>query len=92
MTTMYRRRRVFIDSFSGPAADLKFGKRNSTNVLHALAADPKVSCFDMSELDWLRRGVETLKSQGLVKNMPAAYPWCRYEVTPEGRAVIESTK
>jgi hypothetical protein len=72
---------VIVDSFSGPAAELPRGKRTPENVLAALRKRPRVSCFDMSEhYRWLPGCIEELKRRGAIKDVPADYPWCVYEV------------
>ena len=41
--------RIYLDSFSGAAADLPPSKRTPGHALRALARDTRVSTFDMSE-------------------------------------------
>ena len=81
--------RVFLDSFSGGAADLKKAQRNRDNVLGALDKDPRVSCFDLSEHHWLWSLIVELKTAGLINEVTEPYPWNRYEITEAGRKVLE---
>lgn len=72
---------VFLDSFSGPAADLPKHMRDPEGVLIALHKNPRVSTWDMSENGWLRDCIASLKASGKiteVENEP--YPWLRYEI------------
>jgi len=83
--------RVFIDSFSGPAADLPKGARTPENVLEALRKNGRVSTWDMSENGWLRNCIgQLLKDADIVEIKDEQYPWLRYRVvralpTPSGR-------
>lgn len=72
--------RVFLDSFSGPAAELKGGQRTSANVLAALAKNPRVSTWDMSENPWLYACIKELKTAGKIIEKDEPYPWHRYEI------------
>lgn len=70
---------IFLDSFSGAAADLKPSERTSDNVLAALRRDPRISTWDMSEQPWLYRCIKDLINDGLIiedKNEP--FPWHRF--------------
>ena len=80
---------VFLDSFSGAAADLpKRQHRDEAAVMRALLNDPKVSCFDRSEYPALDRTLVDLKKRGLIGEVHASYPWHRFHVTPEGLEVL----
>lgn len=75
---------IFLDSFSGAAADLKRGQRTPESVLTALRKNPLVSTFDMSENAWLSSCIDDLKRAGHItedKNEP--YPWHRYVVVAQ---------
>jgi len=77
---------VFLDSFSGAAAELKGKNRTSKNVLSVLAKHPRVSTFDMSDLGWLRDIIESLLQRGLIVEVTEPYPWHRYKVTNDRAA------
>lgn len=73
--------RVFLDSFSGLAAELPRAKRTPADVLAALRLNPRVSTFDMSECPWLVRCIDTLKGDNkIVEDKNEPYPWHRYVV------------
>jgi hypothetical protein len=85
-------RAIFLDSFSGAAADLKKGQRNEANVLAALAKSPRVSTWDM-EAARLRSCLKRLTLDGLiVEDKAEPYPWHRYTVTPAGRAALAAAQ
>lgn len=71
-----------IDSFSGPASDLKGKNRAPENVLEALRKKPLLSCFDMSEHVWLQNCIATLERAGKIKadTTSVGYPWIKYKV------------
>jgi len=72
---------IFIDSFSGPASDLKPAHRTPNRVLDALAKNPRVSTWDMSELAWLRGCIDILLRDGMVaEDKSEPYPWHRFNV------------
>lgn len=72
---------IFLDSFSGSAAELRPSQRHPDGVLAALRKDPRVSTFDMAELHWLRGCIDTLKQQGRITECKGeAYPWHRYTI------------
>jgi len=75
---------IFIDSFSGAAADLKKGSREPINILNALKDDPRVSTWDMSETPWLRNRISLLIKDGLLAELDEPYPWHRYKITEKG--------
>jgi DNA-binding PadR family transcriptional regulator len=81
---------MFIDVFSGDAAYLPKGQRNSENVLQVLAKHPLVSTWDMSELSWLRAAIEDLEQHKFIVELDEPYPWHRYALTDAGRAVLEN--
>jgi hypothetical protein len=74
--------RAFLDSFSGAVTSLPPSQRTDAGVLAALRTHPLVSCFDMSELGWLRVIVAELERRGLVRREidPPGYPWIAYRV------------
>lgn len=77
------RKAIFLDSFSGHAAELPRGKRTPADVLEALKRDPRVSVWDMGDLPWLRNAIGDLIEAGsIVYDASEPYPWCRYEVKP----------
>ncbi len=80
---------MHICSFSGLAADLPTKDRNDQSVLSALARDPKVSTWDMSELVWLRQIIERLKHRKLIRSLESPYPWRYYEITDKGKKQVE---
>ena len=80
--------RIHIDSFSGPASDLKRGHRSSENVLAVLSTQPRVSTWDMGEHDWLRSCIADLRKRGLIVEAAQPYPWHRYELTDAGRLLM----
>ncbi len=77
-------------SFSGDAAELPKGKRKPMDILAVLARNPRVSCFDLSDLDWLANGCHDLRVAGLVEYdiTTVGFPWVRYPLTDKGRAAI----
>lgn len=74
---------VFIDSFSGPAADLKGSRRTPDNVLTALKKNPRLSTWDMSP--WLQGCISILEKEGAIKDVPEPYPWHRWEILEEAK-------
>jgi len=83
--------RIYIDSFSGAAADLPPSKRTPGHALRALARDPRVSTFDMSESCWLRGCIDALVQLEYIKPDPAEpYPWHCYTITDKGRERLEA--
>lgn len=83
---MSRRGAIFLDSFSGAAADLPKGQRNADNVLRALAKMPRVSVWDMEQA-WLRNCLSRLTLDALiVEDKAEPYPWLRFNITQAGRA------
>lgn len=76
---------VNIESFSGMAALLPASSRTPADILAALGECPFVSTFDMSELPWLRQGIESLLRNRKIVERPVDYPWHYYEaVKPDG--------
>jgi hypothetical protein len=70
-----------LDSFAGPVALLPPGKREQGDILEVLREFPLVSCFDLSELPWLRLGIASLERRGLIRDdRKEPYPWVRYVV------------
>jgi len=87
--------RVILCSFSGSLGELPKGKRTVQNALQVLAADPRVSTFERGTA-WLESLLAELLGLGLVTEDHAEpYPWHRFNLTDEGRAVLahkEQTK
>lgn len=72
---------IFIDSFSGLAADLKPRQRTPAGVLAALRCNPRVSTWDMSEKPWLCGCINTLIREGrITEDKSEPYPWHRYVI------------
>jgi hypothetical protein len=72
--------RIFIDSFSGSAADIKPKQRTVENLMAVLKKSPRISTWDFSENHWLHRLVADSKKQGLVSEIDEPYPWHRFKV------------
>lgn len=73
---------AFLDSFSGAAADLPPSRRSDADILAALRKSPRVSVWDMSEVAWLRLGIQSLERRGLIRDdRKEPYPWIRYTLT-----------
>lgn len=79
---------IHVDSFSGGVANLKPKHRQPIDVLGALAKDPRVSTFDMSESVWLWQGIKSLKDGGLITELDEPYPWHKYALTGAGWAML----
>ena len=78
--------RIYIDSFSGSAAELHPSQRTPGHVLQTLTRDPRVSTFDLSELRWLAGCIYTLTQAEYINSAPSEpYPWHRYTITDKGR-------
>ena len=78
--------RIYIDSFSGSAAELQPSQRTPGHVLRTLTRDPRVSTFDMSESRWLAGCIDVLVQAEYIKSDPSEpYPWHRYTITHKGR-------
>ena len=78
--------RIYIDSFSGSAAELQPSQRTPGHVLRTLTRDPRVSTFDLSELRWLAGCIYTLTQAEYINSDPSEpYPWHRYTITDKGR-------
>lgn len=72
---------AMVDSFTGPAADLKGADRTPDKVLDALRRSPRVSTWDMSEHAWLRSCLDTLAKAGrITEDRSEPYPWHRFKV------------
>jgi hypothetical protein len=84
---------VIACSFSGAAADLPPRKRSDTDILEALRLSPRVSVWDMSELSWLRSGIQSLERRGLIRNdRKEPFPWIRYTLTEAATRPPEDTE
>ena len=80
---------VYIDSFSGGAAELsKREQGDHMAVLRALCNDNRLSCFDRSEYPKLERPIQDLKKLQYIEELTEPYPWCRFFVTPTGLAAL----
>jgi hypothetical protein len=76
--------RVILDSFSGPASELRGSARTSDNVLAVLSRNPRVSCWDMSEHAWLRSCISDLVKRGAIaEDKSEPYPFHKFTPTPE---------
>jgi len=75
---------LYIDTFSGRAAQLPRGRRTSEHVLSALRRDPRISAFDLSELRWLRNIISDLEGDGSISPVDEPYPWLRFVVNVRG--------
>ena len=76
--------RMILCSFAGGAAKLKGRDRTPDNILAALALNPRVSCFDLSENAWLRDMISALEKAGLIHDdRKEPYPWVRYTFTKD---------
>lgn len=83
--------RVHIDSFSGAISELPKGKRTVLDGLRALSTDPRVSVWERGT-PWLERLLADLQHQGLIEDDHTEhYPWCRFNLTDKGRAVLSGT-
>lgn len=78
----------FLDSFSGSLGDLPPKKRTIEDALRTLRKDPRVSCFERGA-GWLEDLIDQLKSRGLIVERDGTdYPWCAFDLTPAGLAMI----
>lgn len=81
--------RAHIDIFAGRASELKRGERTVHKLLQALAADPRISTFEMSNW-WLSNLLRDATERGLiVEDKDELYPWCRFDLTEAGRAALK---
>jgi hypothetical protein len=83
--------RLYIDSFCGPAAELKRGHRQPDDILSALKINPCVSTFDMSEHGWLVDGINALKKSGRIIELNEPYPWHRFKIVEDSASAQEDT-
>ena len=74
---------IFIDSFSGNAAEIKPKDRTVNKLNDALKENPRISCFDLSENPWLCKLVNQAKKDGLINQVNEPYPWLKYIVVDE---------
>jgi hypothetical protein len=72
--------RIFIDSFSGNAAQIKKKDRTVEALVAVLKENPRISTWDLSENPWLRSIVSDAKKQGLISEVDEPYPWHRFVV------------
>ena len=83
--------RIYIDSFSGLAAELRPSQRTPGHVLRTLTRDPRVSTFDLIESRWLARCIDALAQAEYIKADPSEpYPWHRYTITDKGRKQLRT--
>jgi hypothetical protein len=73
--------KIFIDSFSGSAADIPKSKLTQESVLSALERDSRLSTWDMSESPKLRMIISKLERSGSINPVASEYPWHRWELT-----------
>ncbi len=72
---------MHVDTFSGAAAELPPNQRHPDNVLEVLRKNPRVSTWDMGELQWLRSAIKHLEEKSLIiRDKSEGYPWLRYNV------------
>lgn len=76
---------VYIDSFSGDAAELKPKDRTIDNLIKALKKDSRVSYWDISENRWLRALIKKALKAGLIEEIHDDYPWIRYKTINKGK-------
>lgn len=77
---------MIVCSFTSSAAELKGRDRTPDNLLAALAKNPRVSCFDLSEKKWLRDCLSMLEAAGHIHDdKKEPFPWVRYTLTPAAR-------
>ena len=79
---------IFIDSFSGPASDLRPSQRTPQAVFRVLAKHPRLSTWDMSENAWLRGCIDSLEHKNQIVEIDEPYPWHRWELTDAGRLAV----
>jgi len=73
--------RIFIDSFSGDAANIKPKERTVENLVLVLKENPKISTWDFSENPWLHRLIKDALEKWMIKEAYEPYPWHRYVIT-----------
>lgn len=76
--------RIYLDSFSGAAAELPRRHRTEEHVLAALRRDPRLSVWDLSEHRWLELIVRDLVRAGVIRDTGSPYPWIVYEFVEPG--------
>jgi hypothetical protein len=74
---------IHIDSFSGCLADLPESKRSDFDILEVLRKHPRVSYYDLSELDWMGDAINRLRATGKIIMQNDEFPWYRFEVVME---------
>lgn len=80
---------IFVCSFHSNVADLKAGKRTELDALRVLEKDPRVSCFDMSDIPWLENLITAMEKKGLIhNNHEEHYPWLKFAITEAGRQLL----
>ena len=83
---------IYLDSFSGPASDLKPSQRHPQSVLRVLAKHPRLSTWDMSEHAWLQGCISSLERSKQIVRLDEPYPWHRWELTDVGRQALEEAR
>lgn len=83
---------IYLDSFSGKAADLKRKDRTELNVLRCLSESPRLSVWDLSELAWLRNIVSGLRRGGMIVDVDEPFPWHRFQLTEKGMDALRHDK
>lgn len=83
--------RVFIDSFSGSAAEMtRVDQAVPIKVLRVLVRDGKVSVWDRDASPSLHRSICDLQKRGLIDKGDAPYPWYRFHVLPAGLEMLDA--
>ena len=82
---------MILCSLSGTLAELPRGRRTALDGLRALSTDPRVSVWERGT-PWLERLIADMLQQGLIVDDHAEpYPWCRFNLTDKGRAMLAGT-
>ena len=82
---------MILCSFSGTLSELPRGRRTALDALRALSTDPRVSVFDRGA-QWLESMLHELIGCGwIVEDLSEPYPWCRFNLTEAGRAMLAGT-
>lgn len=81
---------VHVCSFSGGVARLTAKQRKDRlSILAALKNDPRISTWDMNKgRPRLWRIIYEMEHEGLIAEMPAEYPWHKFQVSDVGEAVL----
>lgn len=84
---------VHLCSFAGGVVRLSPKQRkDKASILAALKNDPRISTWDMSEgRPRLWRIIYEMEREGLIVEMPAEYPWHKFQLSDAGAALLEAT-